>query len=99
MSRSRLKDRWKRKQAYEQCAYVLDVGERNPHCLDEMPKNHPSKFILAHCKNDIGWLQEPGYCQGHKTHRGAHRMISGIVRAKLNEETRMEVKWIEQRLF
>lgn len=91
MSRNRLKNSWKRKQVYGQVAYMHDAGRRNPHCLDEMPKNRPSRFILAHCKNDISWLQEPGYCQGHKTRRGAHRMVSGIVRASLKEELRKQI--------
>ena len=35
MSRSQLKNNWKRKQAYERYAYMHDVGQRNPHCLEE----------------------------------------------------------------
>ena len=31
MSRSRLKNRWKRQQAYEQCAYMHYVAEKSPH--------------------------------------------------------------------
>lgn len=53
--------------------------------------NRPSRFVAAHCPNDIRWLQEPGYCQGHKTRRGAHRMVNGIIRASLKEELRKQI--------
>lgn len=68
-----------RERVYEHYVYCHDVGARNPHCLDEMPKNHPSKLIAIHCKTDVAWLQEPvNYC-GHKPTKGGHRMVCGLV--------------------
>lgn len=96
MSRSNLKNKWMRKKMYEQYSYMHDVTGRNPHCLDEMPKNQPSRLVATHCSNDIAWLQEPGYCQGHKTRKRGRRIVAGIVRAKLKEEVRKETNEIIQ---
>lgn len=46
---------------------------------------------MTHCHNDIAWLQEPGYCQGHKTRKRGRRLVAGIVRAYLKEESRREL--------
>lgn len=62
-------------------------GQRNIHRQDSMPKNRPSRFITTHCSNAIHWLQEPNYCRGHKIQRNGHRMVSGLVRAKVKVET------------
>ena len=85
MSRSRLR-----------CRYIRGKhksGKRNPHHLDEMPKNKPSKYIST--RGDItkvDWLQEPGSFGGHKTRHRGHRMVSGIVRHKLKEENRRAIE-------
>ena len=60
-----------------------------------------SRRQLENCHSDISWMQapdrrewpvslmsKPWYCQGHKTRRGAHRIVSGIVRASLKENLR-----------
>ena len=81
---------------YEQYRYMHNVDGRSPHCLDEMSKNRPSRLVATHCSNDIAWLQEPGYCQGHKTRKIGRRIVAGIVRAKLKEESRKETNEIIQ---
>ena len=63
---------------------------RNPHRLDEMPKNTPSKYILFRCPK-AEWIQEPGFCQGHRVKNYGHRIVSGIVRQKEKEEIRKEI--------
>lgn len=78
MSRSRLKNKWMKKK------YGYDG--RNPHHLDEMPKNRPSRLVSNHCSADVSWLQEPTSFGGHKPRRGGHRLVSGLVRASLKEE-------------
>lgn len=47
-----------RERVYEHYVYCHDVEARNPHCLDEMSKNHPSKLIAFHCKTNVVWLQD-----------------------------------------
>ena len=63
----------------------------NPHKFDEMPKNRPSKYITTRCGN-VEWLQEPTSFGGHKIRREGHRMVSGIVRAKIKEEIRKDIE-------
>jgi len=51
------------------------------------PKNRPSK-LYQRLMNivKVAWLQEPGSFGGHKPHKNGHRMVSGIIRAKLKKE-------------
>ena len=64
---------------------------RNPHRLDEVPKNRPSRYITAHCSVDVRWLQESTSYGGHSIPTGGHRRVSGIVRVNAKEETRKEI--------
>ena len=64
----------------------------NPHHLDEVPKNCPSRLITSHCSADVHWLQESTSFGGHSIPKGGHRRVSGIVRASLKEETRKEIQ-------
>ena len=77
-----------RERVYEHYVYCHDVKARNPHCLEEMPMNHPSKLIAFHCKTNVVWLQEPANYCGHKPTKGGRRMVSGLVRASLKEQFR-----------
>lgn len=65
---------------------------RNPHRQDECPKNQPSKYITTRCGN-VCWLQEPTSFGGHKPRKGGHRMVSGIVRAKVKRDISKEIKY------
>lgn len=66
----------------------------NPHRQDECPKNRPSKYISMRCDWDmVGWLQEPVNFGGHKPRKGGHRMVSGIVRAKVKREIAKEITY------
>lgn len=40
------------------------------------------------CHNGIAWLQEPSYCQGHKTRKRGRRLVAGIVRSALRMKPR-----------
>jgi len=64
---------------------------RNPHRLDEVPKNRPSRYITNHCSASVDWLQEPTSFGGHRIPRGGHRRVSGLVRASVKEEVRKEI--------
>ena len=65
---------------------------RNPHRLDEVPKNHPSKYITKHCDRGlVSWLQESTSYGGHSIPRGGHRRVSGIVRARVKEEVKKQI--------
>lgn len=66
---------------------IQDKEQRNIHRKDGMPKNKPSRFITSRCSAFIEWIQEPTYCRGHKIPKSGHRMISGLVRAKVKRET------------
>lgn len=68
-----------RERVYEHYVYCHDVEARNPHCLDEMPNNHPSKLIEIHYKTNVVWLQEPDIYCGHKPTKGGRSMVSGLV--------------------
>ena len=62
---------------------------KNPHKLDELPKNNPSKHILSHCDNwKIKWIEKTPFCRGHYRPKNYHNIINGIVRAKIKEEDR-----------
>ena len=70
-----------------------EKDKRNPHRLDEMPKNSPSKFIGSRFGRDkITWVQEHSTTWGHRPVRNGHSMISGIVRQKVKEEIRKEIQ-------
>ena len=85
MSRSRLKNKFMRR--------MHRSDRRNPHHLDEMPKNKPSKYITTRCNfTKVRWLQEAGWLCGHKVKHHGHRMVSGIVRQKVKEEIRKEIE-------
>ena len=66
--------------------------ERNPHHLDEMPRNNPSKFITTHCSAYVNWLQDATSYGGHSRQKGGHRKVSGLVRASLKVENRRLVQ-------
>ena len=66
--------------------------DRNPHRLDEVPKNNPSRYITTHCSADVGWLQESTSFGGHSIPKGGHRRVSGLVRANVKEEVRKEIE-------
>ena len=92
MSRSRLRNKWMRKQyAKAGRSYMrrnMRNPDRNPHRLDEAPKNKPSRYIATHCSADVSWLQEPGSFGGHRIPKGGHRRVSCLVRARVKEEVR-----------
>ncbi|MBR4392128.1 MAG: hypothetical protein IKT08_08515 [Bacteroidales bacterium] len=96
MSRSGLRNKWMRKQyAKADLSYMrrnMQHPDRNPHRLDEVPKNKPSRYITTHCSADVRWLQEPGAFGGHRIPKGGHRRVSGLVRAKNKEEVRKHIE-------
>ena len=65
---------------------------RNPHQLDEVPKNHPSCYITTHCSAYVEWLQESTSFGGHGIPKGGHRKVSGLVRASVKEEIRKQIE-------
>ena len=65
---------------------------RNPHRLDEVPKNYPSHYITSHCSEDVRWLQESTSFGGHSIPNGGHRRVSGLVRASVKREVRKEIE-------
>lgn len=91
MSRSKLKDKWMRKNWDGRSQF-----RKNPHNIhrtDECPKNKVSKYISIRISDfKVTWLQEPGsFFGGHKPRKGGHRRVSGIVRAKVKNEIRNEI--------
>ena len=91
MSRSKLRDKFMRRcyTGRSRKSWNGDVLTRNPHRLDEMPKNTPSKMILMHCSAVVEWLEDSiSVVGGHSRPAGGHRRVSGLVRASLKEETR-----------
>ena len=96
MSRSKLRNKWMRKQyAKPFLSYMrrnMQDPDRNPHRLDEAPKNNPSRYITEHCSADVNWLQEPTSFGGHSIPKGGHRRVSGLVRASVKEEVRKEIE-------
>lgn len=92
MSRSKLHNKFMRKQWKGRFATKADLPVRNEHRQDECPKNKPSKFITTRCNiSKVSWLQESTSFGGHKIPKGGHRKVSGIVRAKVREEVRREI--------
>lgn len=84
MSRSKLKNKFMRG--------THRSDKLNPHHLDEMTKNRPTKFITTRCEiTKVRWIQEAGSLGGHKVKHQGHRMVSGIVRQKVKEEIRKEI--------
>ena len=87
MGRSLLRSKWMQMQYAEVDAHSsfrrnMENPSRNPHRLDEMSKNMPSKYIVTHCNNDLQWLQECSG-RGYGIPKGGHCIVSGIVRAKV----------------
>ena len=97
MSRSFLRNKWMRK-IYDANPFVslsrenMQYPDRNPHRLDEVPKNRPSRYITTHSSNFVGRYQEPVTSTGHSIPKGGHRMVSGLVRARIKEEIRKQIK-------
>ena len=96
MSKSRLQDKWMQKiyagvgRSFRQ-SKMKDIG-RNPHRLDEVPKNFPSRYVTTHCDwGLVVWLQESTSYGGHSIPKGGHRRVSGIVRARVKEEVREQI--------
>lgn len=88
MSRSYLRHRYMR-----ELSDINTLSSNNKHRLDEMPKNNPSRFITKRIKVDkVCWLQESTSYGGHSIPKGGHRKVSGILRAKLKEELREQIK-------
>ena len=65
---------------------------RNPHRLDEVPKNNPSRYVTTHCSAYVHWLQESTSFGGHSIPKGGHRRVSGLVRASVKEEVRKQIE-------
>ena len=96
MSRSRLRNKFMRKRS-ELVEEINSASEgkvvRNKHRRDEMPKNHPSRYILERIGfSKVSWLQESTSFGGHSIPTGGHRKVSGIVRAKVKEEVREQIE-------
>ena len=82
---------WWKGESFNPLKWVEPI--HNPHRQDECPKNHPSKYITTRCDwSRVKWLQEPTNFSGHKPRKGGHRMVSGIVRAKIRKEILKEIK-------
>ena len=64
----------------------------NPHRLDEVPKNRPSRYITTHCSADVHWLQESTSFGGHSIPKGGHRKVSGLVRANVKREVCKQIE-------
>jgi hypothetical protein len=68
------------------------VFHRNPHHLDEVPKNCPSRYIITHCDViKVRWLQESTSYGGHSIPKGGHRRVSGLVRASVKREIQKQI--------
>lgn len=96
MSRSYLHNKWMQKiyagvgRSFRQ-SKMKNIG-RNPHRLDEVPKNFPSRYIATHCDCFlVSRLQESTSYGGHSIPTGGHRKVSGIVRARVKEEVRRKI--------
>ena len=96
MSRSKLRNKWmqKRYKGFRRYIAISDKKDidRNPHRLDEVPKNRASRYITSHCSADVEWLQESTSFGGHSIPKGGHRRVSGLVRANVKEEIRKEIE-------
>ena len=57
MSKSKLRNKWMRKlYAKSRWSYMrrnMQDPDHNPHRLDEVPKNYPSRYITSHCSADV----------------------------------------------
>ena len=96
MSRSKLRNKWMRKQ-YENAGRNFAQSKmkninRNPHRQDEVSKNKPSRYITTHCSVEVSWLQESTLFGGHSIPQGGHRRVSGLVRASVNREVRKQIE-------
>ena len=97
MSRSKLRNKWMRKQ-YADDPFIsyarrnMQYPNRNPHRLDEVPKNRPSRYIKTHSSNFVERYQTSVSYGGHSIPKGGHRMVSGLVRASVKEEVRKRIK-------
>lgn len=69
--------------------YVKRKNNGDYHYI-ECQQNSLSKYISMRCPM-AEWLEEPGSFDGHKIKKGGHRMVSGIVRAKVKEEIRKQL--------
>ena len=90
MSKSILKSKFMRRRYHGQ-SFNKARGDRpihNPHRLDEMPKNGPSRLVETHCSAWVEWLEDSGSFGGHSRPKGGHRRVSGLVRASLKSEAR-----------
>lgn len=65
--------------------------DHNPHRLDEVPKNRPSRYVTTHCSASVHWLQESTSFGGHRIPKGGHRRVSGLVRASVKREISKQV--------
>ena len=96
MSKSKLRSKWMQKQyANPGLSYMrrnMQNPNRNPHRLDEVPKNRASRYITTHCSQDVTWLQESTSFGGHSIPKGGHRRVSGLVRANVKEEVRKVIE-------
>ena len=93
MSRSKLRSKWmqKRWDGTSLWAKRFHIKYKNPHRQDEVPKNYPSRYIYTHCSADVNWLQEPTSFGGHSIPKGGHRRVSGLVRASVKKEVRLQI--------
>jgi hypothetical protein len=93
MSRSILKDKYMRRcyTGQPKKSWTGDVPARNPHRLDEMPKNTPSKLVQSHCHCDLHRMLGSSTFWGHACSTGAHRQVRGLVRACLKREQRKQM--------
>lgn len=96
MSRSKLRNKWMRKQ-YENAGRNFVQSKmkninRNPHRQDEVSKNKPSRFITTHCSVEVSWLQESTSFGGHSIPKGGHRRVSGLVRASVKREVQKQIE-------
>ena len=95
MSKSKLRNKWMRKQytksGWSYMRRNMQNPDRNPHRLDEVPKNRASRYITTHCSADVHWLQESTSFGGHSIPKGGHRRVSGLVRASVKEEVRKQI--------
>lgn len=95
MSRSRLRNKFIRSKWIGHLIFASKANDpvRNVHRQDEVPKNKPSRYITQRIGfSKVAWLQESTSFGGHSIPQGGHRMVSGIVRAKVREEVRMEIE-------
>lgn len=91
MSKSKLRNKWMRKQYTKFGWLYTHRNTQNPHRLDEVPKNRASRYITTHCSADVRWLQESTSFGGHSIPKGGHRRVSGLVRASVKEEVRKQI--------